>query len=79
MSDENETWWQHALNALVAGYDAHSQRKEAAVQQQAAELEARRRARAKGTSAPRGRFGDAPKRRVKLEPDEPCCEGPRRK
>ncbi len=78
MADDNDggTWWEHALNAIVAGYDAHSQKRDAAQQQREAEIEARRRARAKAPTRI-GRFGEVPRRKVK--PDEPCCTGPRQK
>ncbi len=82
MSDENENvpWWMHAVNAVVAGVEVSTKRKNAEAQQEEAEREARRRQRAKGSRGNSGFAGLAgPKRRVKLDPDEPCCEGPRRK
>lgn len=77
MADENDIpWWQHALNAVAAGYTVHARSRDAAAQRDEAEREAKRRQRAKGGS--RGVFDGAPRRRVKADPDEPCCDGPRR-
>jgi hypothetical protein len=77
--DSNSPWWEHALNALAAGYDAHSQKKTALEAQREAEMAQRKRQRVKaGLSG--GSFSEAPvRRRVKTNPDEPCCDGPRRK
>ena len=79
MPDDNTPWWEHALNALSAGVSASTQRKQAADAQADAEADQRRRARAKTTNSPAGSFAEAPVRRRRIKPEEPCCDGPRRK
>lgn len=76
--NDDAPWWEHALNALSAGYDLHTQKRQKAAAERAHQLAARRKQRETGSAG--SSFGSAgPRKRVKLDPDAPCCTGPRGK